>query len=187
MSYLAPLGFTWSPLVSPLVSHLNLVLLELVGSHMVSLGLVWAHLVSLGGTWIHLDLLTWSHLESLGLTGHCFEFTTKPFLSMEQRSLPARNEGMPPKSKGKRESLCVVFQMQSHLTTRARNHGTKRNDFQVGLVPPTSDVGGPRAHRGRPGTIWALQVLVTNVFPKFFCGPWIKKDFKKIKTFLSGL
>jgi len=147
------LGPAWIHLVSLLSSVSPGLSLELGFAWpccWVSHGLTWSCVGSLA--WWHLDSLGCTYLVSLGITGSrraCIALSSLQNISssqsMEQRSLPARNEGRPPKWKGKREKhLCEVFQMQSHLTTRARDHGTKQTDFfQVGLVPPTSDFGGP--------------------------------------------
>ena len=100
----------------------------LTSSHLVSLGLTWSHLVHL----VSLGL-TWSHLVSLGLT----------WLRLASLGLMAsREKGEGPARKGKRERLGRLRSLDLHLTSRARaaTNETKRNDFPVGLTPPTFDV-----------------------------------------------
>ena len=121
------LGFTWT--------------------HFDSLGLTWTHLVSLRFTWIHFDSLgfTWTHFNSLGLTGSHLPWTHLDSLGPTREKgtppVPKREKGKPAgrkREKGKPRPL----QLGLDLTRQPeRAHArTTRNDFPVGLTPPTSDL-----------------------------------------------
>ena len=99
----------------------------LTSSHLVSLGLTWSHLVHL----VSLGL-TWSHLVSLGLT----------WLRLASLGLMAsREKGSGPGGKREKGTGQDAFWARDSTVhpERARRR-TKRNDFPVGLTPPTSDL-----------------------------------------------
>ena len=130
--HLVSLGFAWFHLVSLGFTWFLLVSLGFTWSHLVSLGFTWFHLVSHGFTWFHLFSLgvtcvtivllgfTWFHLDSLGFTGQG---------EKGKHGVPKREKGKRPRSK-----LGLDLTRQPE-----RAHArTIRNDFLVGLTPPTS-------------------------------------------------
>ena len=132
------LEFTWSHLDSLALTWTHLISLglnEFTWFHLDSLGCTSSHLISLRFTWTHLISfgLTWSHLDSLDL-----------IISREREHLisQGKREGIPclgQKGKGKSNRMIFwdPFWPYIQLCAHAR---MKRNDFPVGLSPPTSDI-----------------------------------------------
>ena len=126
-SHVDSLGLTWSHLDSMDLTWTHLDTLDLTCVHLDSLDLTWTHLISLG--------LTWSHLGSLDLTWILLISS----IAREGEHLISQEkmEGIPPRQKGKRSDFWDPSWPYMQLRAHAR---TKRNDFPVGLSPPTSDI-----------------------------------------------
>ena len=90
-----------------------------------------------------------------------------------------REKGKLPEGKGKRERGRPRFEAKFHSTTRprARTNETKRNDFPVGLIPPTSDI----RHRAS-GTLWRAVFRSSVVPPDLLKKKGCLKSLKWLKS-----
>ena len=152
-THLDSLGFTWTHLNSLDLTRTHLNSLELTRTHLNSLELTWTHQNSLGLTRTHLNSLDLSrtHLNSLGLA----------------RTSPKLTRTHPPGPKGKRERgtpAPLVFQFRPHYQTARACVRPNRNDFPVGLTPPTSDFPSQEGLRQRRN----LQIIVQASLPRRF-------------------
>ena len=116
-------------------------------------GLTWTHLDSLGPTWTHLISLgslglTWSHLDSFDFTWIHLISPGPPWGPWSHLSQGKGNTWSPKgkgktyreqKGKGKRDRDDFWDPFWPYIQLRAHAR-TKRNDFPVGLSPPTSDM-----------------------------------------------